>query len=135
MSKLLWVLQVALAVVFVFSGVVKLMMSPAELQAAMALPMPVWFVKLVSVCEILGAAGLVLPGLFRTRTQLVPLAAACLALLMVGATAVTVVSMGVGPALMPLALGLVAAFVAYGRQTVVPLTERGGDLRAVRPAR
>ena len=132
MSKLLRVLQVALAIVFVFAAVAKLMMSAEELTAAMALPLPVAFVRLVSVLELLGAAGLVLPGLFRTRTQLVPLAAACLSLLMTGATAVTVASMGVGAALMPLALALLAAFVAYGRQAVAPLPERDGDLRPAR---
>ena len=132
MSKLLWVLQVALAIVFVFAAVAKLMMSAEELTAAMALPLPVAFVRLVSALELLGAAGLVLPGLFRTRTQLVPLAAACLSLLMTGATAVTVASMGVGAALMPLALALLATFVAYGRQAVAPLPERDGDLRPAR---
>lgn len=132
MSKLLWVLQVLLAFVFVFAAVAKLMMSTADLEAAMTVPLPVAFVRLVSVLELLGAAGLVLPGLFRTRTQLVPLAAACLSLLMVGATAVTVASMGVGAALMPLALALLAAFVAYGRQSVAPLPERDGDLRPAR---
>ena len=132
MSKLLWVLQVLLAFVFVFAAVAKLMMSTADLEAAMTVPLSVAFVRLVSVLELLGAAGLVLPGLFRTRTQLVPLAAACLALLMVGAAATTVVSMGVGAALMPLAVGLLAAFVAYGRQSVAPLPERDGDLRPAR---
>ena len=132
MSKLLWVLQVLLAFVFVFAAVAKLMMSTADLEAAMTVPLPVAFVRLVSVLELLGAAGLLLPGLFRTRTQLVPLAAACLSLLMVGATAVTVASMGVGAALMPLALALLAAFVAYGRQSVAPLPERDGDLRPAR---
>ena len=132
MSKLLWVLQVLLAFVFVFAAVAKLMMSTADLEAAMTVPLPVAFVRLVSVLELLGAAGLLLPGLFRTRTQLVPLAAACLALLMIGAAATTVVSMGVGAALMPLVLALVAAFVAYGRQAVAPLPERDGDLRPAR---
>ena len=132
MSKLLWVLQVLLAFVFVFAAVAKLMMSTADLEAAMTVPLSVAFVRLVSVLELLGAAGLVLPGLFRTRTQLVPLAAACRSLLMVGATAVTVASMGVGAALMPLALALLAAFVAYGRQSVAPLPERDGDLRLAR---
>ena len=132
MSKLLWVLQVLLAFVFVFAAVAKRLMASAGPEAAVAVPLPVAFVRLVSVLELLGAAGLLLPGLFRTRTQLVPLAAACLALLMIGAAATTVVSMGVGAALMPLAVGLLAAFVAYGRQAVAPLPERDGDLRPAR---
>ena len=34
---------------------------------------------------------------------------------MIGATIVTVIALGVAPALMPLVVGLLAVFVAYGR--------------------
>ena len=64
---------------------------------------------------MLGAIGLILPGLLRIRTSLTPLAAAGLVIIMIGATALTFVADGVGAAIVPLVVGLLAAFVAYGR--------------------
>jgi hypothetical protein len=49
---------------------------------------------------------------------------------MIGATVITATTMGVGMALIPLAVGLLAAFVAYGRWRLAPLAER-----ASRPVR
>jgi hypothetical protein len=67
------------------------------------------------VAEVLGALGLVLPGLFRTRTELTPLAAAGLVIIMVGATVLTVLTMGIMIAVIPLTVGVFTAFVGYGR--------------------
>ena len=52
--------------------------------------------------------------LFRSR-GLTPLAAAGLAIIMVGATVLTIMGDGVTLALVPLVAGLLAAFVAYWR--------------------
>ena len=65
--------------------------------------------------------GLILPGLFRVRPELTPLAAAGLGIIMAGATALTVIGSGVLSALFPLAVGLLAALVAYGRWALAPL--------------
>jgi len=64
----------------------------------------------------LGAIGLILPGLLRIRPGLTPLAAAGPLIIMIGATVLTLASGGVAPALIPLGVGLLAAFVAYGRR-------------------
>jgi hypothetical protein len=62
--------------------------------------------------------------MFRVATALTSLAAAGLVIIMIGATTLTVISMGVVAALFPLVVGVFAAGVAYGRWRVVPLPER-----------
>ena len=81
----------------------------------MALPLPIWFLRVIGVIEVAGSLGLILPQLTHIKPVLTPLAACGLALEMVGATIVTVIAMGVPPALMPLIVGLLAVFVAYQR--------------------
>jgi hypothetical protein len=84
-------------------------------QAAQQVHLPALFLRFIGLCEVLGAGGLILPGLLRIRTGLTPLAAAGLVVVMIGATTVTAL---IGPlplALIPLATGLLAAFVAYSR--------------------
>jgi hypothetical protein len=90
--------------------------------------LPDLLVRFIGVVEVLGALGLVLPGLLRIRTGLTPLAAAGLVIIMIGAAALTFAADGLGPALMPLVVGILAAFIAYGRWHVAPLrakTSRG----------
>ena len=58
---------------------------------------------------------MILPGLLRIRPGLTPLAAAGLVIIMIGATVLTLASGDVALALIPFAVGLLAAFVAYGR--------------------
>jgi len=119
MTYALWVLQVLLGLLFVFAGGSKLVMLIEEMTKEVA--MPGWFLRGIGVCELLGGLGLILPGLFRLRTGLTPLAAAGLVIIMIGATAVTVMYMGVGMGLVPFIVGVLAAFVAYGRWRVAPL--------------
>jgi hypothetical protein len=64
-----------------------------------------------------------LPGLLHIRTVLTSVAAAGLVIIMIGATAVTIIGMGIPPALFPLIVGLVAATIAYRRWHVVPLRD------------
>jgi DoxX-like protein len=111
----LWTMQVALALLFLFTGGFKLLVPTTVLQAQLALPLPIWFIRALGVVEVAGWLGLILPQLTRIKPWLTPLAAGGLALEMVGATIVTVIAMGVAPALMPLIVGLLALFVAYGR--------------------
>src|SRR5690348_1064571 len=86
MSKTLWVVQGLLAVVFLFAGAVKLLTPPEVMAAQMALPIPIWFIQFISVCELLGAVGLILPAALKIRPGLTPLAAAGLVVIMIGAT-------------------------------------------------
>jgi uncharacterized membrane protein YphA (DoxX/SURF4 family) len=109
----LWIAQVLLALAFVSAGAMKLI-TPDEILTAWY-PFPALFIRFIGVCELLGAVGLILPGLLRVREQLTPLAAAGLASIMAGAVATTLAVGGGTAAAMPLALGLLAVFVAYGR--------------------
>ncbi|HVU49061.1 MAG TPA: DoxX family protein [Polyangia bacterium] len=113
-GALLWTIQGVLALVFLFAGGMKLAAPAAAL--AQRSPLPPSFLKLVGLCEIAGALGLVLPGLLRIGRGLTSLAAAGLVLVMVGATAVTVATASVGGAAVPAVVGLLAAVVAYQRR-------------------
>ena len=109
----LWTIQGLLAAMFLFAGVMKWVMPVAVLEAQSHLPGA--FVRFIGVCEILGALGLILPGLFRIRTELTFLAATGLVLIMTGATTITLVQGQIAPALAPFVLGIFAALVARGR--------------------
>lgn len=121
MTYALWIVQVLLALLFLFGGAVKLVMPIEEMTKQMSVPLPGAFLRFIGVAEVLGGLGLILPGLLRIRPGLTPLAAAGLLIIMVGATSVTLLGGDVLPALMPLAVGLLAAFVAYGRWKLAPL--------------
>ena len=121
-SALLWTIQGMLAVVFLFAGSMKLVMPAQDLAKLSSLSVP--FLRFIGVCETLGALGLILPGLSRIRTELTPLAAAGLVVIMAGAVVVTATTTGVAPALMPLIVGCCAAFVAHGRSRRTPLPAR-----------
>ena len=134
MTIALWIVQALLAALFVFSGVMKFVMSVEEMTKQMP-GMPGWFLHFIGVAEVFGGLGLILPGLLRVAVGLTPLAAACLVVIMIGAT---VISAMVGPivmALLPLIVGLLAAFVAYGRWRLAPLRARGVDSLAPRSTR
>ena len=82
MKYALWVAQVLLALAFVSAGAMKLIMPDEALTAYY--PFPALFIRFIGVCELLGAVGLVLPGLLRIRQGLTSLAAAGLAVIMAG---------------------------------------------------
>jgi len=113
MNVLLWVVQGLLALVFLVAGGSKLIMPIEEMTKQIAFPGP--FLRFLGVAEILGAIGLLLPGLLRIRPGLTPLAAVGLAIITVGATVVTLRTGGGALALFPFVVAVLSAFVAYGR--------------------
>ena len=126
MTYVLWIIQALLALLFLFTGGIKLVL-PLEMLTEQT-PQPGWFVRFLGVAEVLGAIGLVLPGLVGVRPGLTPLAASGLVVVMAGATALTLAGFvpggGLGPALVPLVVGLLSAFVAYGRWRLAPQSGR-----------
>jgi uncharacterized membrane protein YphA (DoxX/SURF4 family) len=124
MNIALWIIQVLLALLFLFAGGTKLVL-PIEVLTSMGSPnqvhLPGLLLRFIGVCEVLGALGLILPGLFRRRTDLTPLAAAGLVIIMIGATVLTIIGDGFGAAIVPLIAGSLCAFVAYGRWRIRPL--------------
>jgi uncharacterized membrane protein YphA (DoxX/SURF4 family) len=119
MNIALWITQGLLAAVFLFSGSMKFIMSIEEMTKQM--PMPGWFLHFIGVCEVLGGLGLILPWLTGIRPGLTPLAAAGLVIIMIGATVITLMISDIAMALIPLVVGILAAFVAYGRWRLTPL--------------
>lgn len=117
-GALLWSVQAVLALVFLFAGGMKFVMPVAAMQQQIRLPGA--FLHFIGACEVLGALGLVLPGLLHIHEELTPLAAAGLVVIMIGAVSITVATMGVAPAALPLVVGLLATFVAYGRRRLEP---------------
>lgn len=109
----LWIAQGILAALFLFAGGMKLVMPAAALAAQSHLPGA--FMKFIGIAETLGALGLVLPGLFHIRERLTSLAAAGLVIIMVGAVVTTIV-LGQPGAVVPGLVGVLAAYVAWGRR-------------------
>jgi hypothetical protein len=113
-TKWLWAAQVLLALTFLLTGTMKLILPAARLTSPV--PLPVGFIRFIGVCEIMGALGMVLPGLFRVMQRLTPAAAVGLVLIMTGATVITAMGGMPLPAIAPLILGGLAAIIAYGRR-------------------
>src|SRR5262245_40848437 len=114
MNITLWILQALIAALFLFAGGMKLVMPMEEMMQQMPIALPGWFVLFTGIIEVLGAVGLILPRLLGIRPGLTPLAAAGLVIVMIGATVYTFAAGQIASALMPLVVGLLWAFVAYG---------------------
>lgn len=127
----LWIVQWALAALFLFAGGMKLVTPLADL-AEMAAPFSAAFLKFIGVCEVAGALGLVLPGLLKIRQGLTALAAAGLTLLMLGAVIVVIATQGVAPAAIPFVVGVLAVVVARGRGLFHGRLGRTGGQETVR---
>lgn len=131
MNLALWIVQALLALLFLFAGSTKLIMPIDELAKQMPLPLPGWFLRFTGVVEVLGAIGLVLPWLLRIKPSLTPLAAAGLAIVMIGAIVYTVAAGDIASALLPLVVGIFCIFVAYGRSR--PRPQHGSSQPVLQP--
>jgi hypothetical protein len=126
----LWIIQGVLCALFLFAGVSKLVM-PIEAMTSQ-IHLPGLFIRFIGIAESLGALGLVLPGLLKIRPHLTSLAAGGLVAIMIGATSLTLATPAPIGALFPFVVGLLAAYVAYGRIQVAPY--RGTSIRLVQRA-
>lgn len=122
LNRLLWTAQTVTALLFLFAGSMKFIM-PADKMQQGPIVFSMTFIHFIGICEILGALGLLLPGLTRVQTWLTPLAAAGLTIIMIGATTVTIAGMGIAPSLFPLVVGAVTTWIAYGRARLAPIAE------------
>ena len=73
---------------------------------------------------MLGGLGLPLPGLTHRATYLTALAAAALAIIMVGAVVITLMSMPAAMAILPFVTGIIACIIYWARSRVLPLGSR-----------
>ncbi len=120
MNIVLWILQVLLALLFLFAGGTKLIMS-AEALSAPGTPVSVGFLRFIGVCEFLGGLGLLLPGIVRTKQYLTSVAALGLAIIMIGAVAFAIMGGTIPIAALNVVIVLLLLFVAYARWRVRPL--------------
>ena len=132
MGKVLWTLQILLAALFLFAGGVKLLTPVEEMLKQMPSPLPGWFLQFIGVCEVLGGVGLILPAALRIKPGLTPLAAAGLVIIMIGATVLTIAGGMGSTAAFSAVVGILAAFIAYGRWRLVPITAEKAPEKAHR---
>jgi uncharacterized membrane protein YphA (DoxX/SURF4 family) len=123
MNRALWVVQILLGLLFIWAGGMKLVMPIEQMQGG-PVEFPGWFLRFIGVVELLGGIGVILPSLLKIKPGLTPLAALGLVIIMIGATATGMMTGEVVMALIPLVVGVLAAFVAYGRWRLVPQMER-----------
>lgn len=121
MNILLWILQILLGALFLFAGITKFVMSTEEMTKGMKVPLPGSLLLFIGAVEVLGGLGLILPSLVKIKPILTPLAAIGLAIIMIGATVITVMGGDVLPALAPLVITVLLLFVAYGRLKLKPI--------------
>ena len=123
----LWIVQGLLTLFFLFTGGMKLIVPLDVLLKQMPIPLPGLFVRFLGAAEVLGAIGLILPGLLRIRMVLTPLAACGLFVIMIGATVYTLAGSGGAGALLPLVVGLLLAFIAFGRWSRLSAVRAAAD--------
>ena len=121
-NRLLWTAQTLAALLFLFAGAMKFILPAEKLQQG-PIVFSLAFMYFIGVCECLGAVGLVVPALTRIRAELTPLAAAGLTIIMLGAVTVSILAMGAAAGIFPAVVGIVTAWIAYGRARVVPLAD------------
>ena len=121
MNTILGAAQVALALVFLAHGLLFLFQPEPLRKPTKGMPFSTAFLRFICAAEVLGALGLVLPGLTGILPWLVPLAAAGL-MPVAGWAAVFHRSRGEAPPMaITAALFVLASFVARVRLFVVPL--------------
>lgn len=123
MNTFLWILQGLLAAVFMMTGLMKLVMKKEAAADRMGYVEDFTQSQLhgIGVLELMGAAGLILPPLTGILPILTPLAALCLALIMVGAFFThlrrdEIIPMGI----MNIMLFTMGIIVAYSRFFLLP---------------
>jgi uncharacterized membrane protein YphA (DoxX/SURF4 family) len=114
MNIVLWILQILLGLLFLFSGTMKFVMSAEQMTQGMPVALPIWFIHFIGVCEILGGIGLIVPWLTGIKRGLTPLAASLLIVIMIGATVISAM-MGITYAILPFVVGILLLVIARGR--------------------
>lgn len=114
MNIVLWIVQILLALLFLFAGTTKFLMPYEKMIEGQKIVLPHWFFLFIGLCEVLGGLGLILPWALKIKPSLTPLAAWLLLIIMIGAVIVSAMT-AVPLAIAPLIVGVLLAFVGYGR--------------------
>jgi hypothetical protein len=122
MNTVLWVLQVLTALLYGASGIMKIFMFDkisADVPSFGALPRGVWMA--LGVLELVCTVGLIVPGALHWKPGLTVAAATLLALESLVFIGVHVKYNETPTLIMVCVLGLIMAFIAYGRMVLRPL--------------
>ncbi len=123
MNILLWVLQALAALVYGASGVMKVFLFDKITEGVAsfgALPREAW--TALGILELACAVGLIVPSAFHWKPGLTVVAAATLAAESLVFIWVHVKYREVAPIVMSAVLGLLMAFLAYGRMVLKPIS-------------
>ena len=123
MNILLWVLQALAALLYGASGVMKVFMFDkvsADVPSFGALPREAW--TALGILELICTVGLIVPAAFHWQPRLTVLAATVLAIESLVFIGVHVKYHEIPPIIMSGVLGLLMAFIAYGRMVLKPIS-------------
>ncbi len=123
MNILLWVLQILAALLYGASGVMKVFMFDKVsegVQSFGALPRGAWMA--LGIVELVSVVGLIGPSAFRGQPKLTVVAATILALGSLVFIGVHLKYREIPPIIMSGVLGLIIAFIAYGRMFLKPIS-------------
>ncbi len=123
MNTLLWVLQAAAALMYGASGVMKVFLFDKvshDVPSFGALPRNAWMA--LGIVELVCVVGLIVPGALHWRPALTVVAATILAIESLVFIGVHVKYHEVPPIIFSAVLGLVMAFIAYGRLVLNPIS-------------
>lgn len=122
MNIVLWILQILFALFFGFNGITHLNVPPdLPERIAWMYDLPPGLHYFSGTVELLAALGLVLPGLIRIQTRLIPLAALGLVIVMLGAAVWHIPRNEAANVIMNLVIAGLMGFVAYGRWRLRPI--------------
>ena len=122
MNVLLWVLQVLAALLYGASGVMKVFMFDkvsGDVPSFGALPREAW--TALGLVELVCTVGLIVPAAFHWHPTLTVVAATTLAVESLVFIWVHVKYREIPPIVMSVVLGLLTAFIAYGRMVLAPI--------------
>ena len=122
MNILLWVLQILAALVYGASGVMKVFMFDTASEGVPsfgALPREAWMA--LGIVELVCAVGLIVPAALRRRPVFTVAAAIVLAIESLVFIWVHVRYGEIAPVILSGGLGLLMAFIAYGRMVLRPI--------------
>ena len=122
MNILLWILQVLAALLYGASGVMKVFMFDKISEGDRsfgALPREAWMA--LGILELVCTGGLIVPAAFHWRPGLTVVAATVLAIESLVFIGVHVKYHEIPPIILSSVLGLLMAFIAYGRMVLKPI--------------
>ena len=122
MNILLWVLQILAALMYLASGVMKVFMFDKvshDVPSFGALPREVW--KAFGILELVCMVGLIVPDALHWQPMLTVVAATALTIESIVFVWVHAKYREMTPIIMSAVLGLLMAFIAYGRMFLKPI--------------